>query len=176
MIKQLFFDTDCFSSFLWVKQENILLSLYHGRIVLPQEVYIELSNPSIPHIKSKVADLCANADITTQQILINTEEYNLFHEMALSRLKGEMIIGKGEAAALALAKVYHGIIASNNLKDIGKYIKKYELDHITTGEILISALNAGLIDEKTGNQIWSNMLLKRRLLPTSSFSDYLKMV
>lgn len=176
MTNQLFFDTDCLSSFLWVKQEIILLSLYPGRIVLPQEVFVELSNPSIPHLKSKVAVLCSNGDITIKQILINTEEYNLFYEMALSPPKGEMIIGKGEAAALALAKVYGGVIASNNLRDVGKYIEKYELNHVTTGDILVTALNAGLIDENNGNQIWSNMLLKRRLLPTASFSDYLKKV
>lgn len=176
MIKQLFFDTDCISSFLWVRQENILLSLYHGKIVLPQEVYIELSNPSIPHLKNRVEVLCSKGDITTKQILINTEEYNLYYEMAISPPKEERVIGRGEAAALALAKVYGGIIASNNLKDISKYIKKYELDHVTTGDILITALKAGLIDEQTGNQIWSNMLLKRRLLPTASFSDYLKTV
>jgi hypothetical protein len=36
MTSDLFFDTDCLSSFLWVKNENILLQLYPGRIVLPQ--------------------------------------------------------------------------------------------------------------------------------------------
>lgn len=176
MTEQLFFDTDCVSFFLWVKQENILLNLYPGRIVLPQAVFAELSNPSIPHIKNKVISLCSNQDISTMDILIGTEEYNLYNELAISPAKGEAIIGKGEAAALSLAKVYGGIIASNNLKDISKYIDKYKLDHVTTGDILVSALNAGIIDEAVGNQIWINMLSKRRLLPTASFSDYLKLI
>jgi len=75
--------------------------------------------------------------------------------------------------AIALAKVYGGILASNNLKDISKYVEKYNLDHIATGDILVAALEAGYIDENTGNQIWSNMISKRRILPTNSFSDYL---
>ena len=176
MTNQLFFDTDCVSSFLWVRQENILFKLYPGRIVLPQEVFIELSNPSIPHIKSRIATLYSNGDIFTKQILTGTEEYNLYYELAICPPKGEKVIGKGEAAALALAKAFGGIVASNNLKDISKYIEKFKLDHITTGNILIAALNAGLINENTGNQIWNNMLLKRRLLPAASFSNYLKML
>jgi hypothetical protein len=124
MTDKLFFDTDCISAFLWVKEENILFKLYH--------------------------------------------------ELAFSPRKGEKIIGKGEAAAIALAKTYNGIIASNNLKDISKYVEKYGLEHVTTGDILVDALNKRYIDEETGNQIWNNMIRKQRMLPTATFSEYLK--
>lgn len=174
MTKDLFFDTDCISSFLWVKREDILIKLYPGKIVLPKQVYIELSHPSIPHIKRKIAQLCSSGDITTQEILTNTDEYNLYHDLAISPPKHEKPIGKGEAAAIALAKTYNGILASNNLKDISKYIQRHHLQHVTTGDILVAALKAGYIDENDGNQIWSNMISRRRLLPTRSFSDYLK--
>mgnify|MGYP000985474802 FL=1 len=174
MTDQLFFDTDCMSSFLWVKKENILLQLYPGRIVLPQEVFEELSNPSIPHIRKKISSLCTNKDVIIKQIMANTEEFTIYYELAISPPKGEIIIGRGEAAALALARAYNGIIASNNLKDISKYVDKYRLNHVTTGDILVLALNNGLIDESTGNQIWSGMLSKRRLLPSASFSDFLR--
>ena len=147
MTEKLFFDTDCISAFLWVKEENILFKLYPGRIILPKPVFNELSNPSIPHIKRKVNDLCLSGDVSTKEILVNTEEYKLYYELAISPPKGERIIGKGEAAAIALAKTYNGVIASNNLKDISKYVKKYKLDHITTADILVEALNKGYIDE-----------------------------
>jgi predicted nucleic acid-binding protein len=175
MIKELFFDTDCISSFLWVKQENLLLQLYKGRIVLPYQVFIELSNPSIPHIRRKISALCSNGDVSTMEIMLGTEEYRLFDEIAISPPKGEVVLGKGEAAALALAKVHNGIVASNNLKDIKRYIKKLKLNHIATGDILVEAMNRGLIDEKIGNEIWDNMLSKQRLLPAETFSDYLKL-
>lgn len=174
MTDQLFFDTDCISSFLWVGEENILLKLYPGRVVLPQPVFDELSHPSIPHIKSKVVALCTNGDIVTKQILLNTTEYGLYHELAISPPKGETRIGKGEAAALSLAKAYGGIIASNNLKDIKRYVEKYELHHVTTGDIMVMALKAGHLDEDAGNKIWRTMISRRRLLPTATFSDYLK--
>lgn len=176
MTDKLFFDTDCISAFLWVKEENILFKLYPGKIILPSPVFNELSNPSIPHINRKVNELCLSGDFSTKEILVNTEEYKLYYELAISPPKGERIIGKGEAAAIALAKTYNGIIASNNLRDISKYVDKYELEHITTGDILVAALNKGYIDEPTGNQIWTNMISKRRMLPTATFTEYLKMI
>jgi len=45
--KSIFFDTDCLSAFLWVKEESLVVQFYPGRVVLPLEVYRELSNPSI---------------------------------------------------------------------------------------------------------------------------------
>ena len=176
MTDKLFFDTDCISAFLWVKEENILFKLYPGKIILPKPVFNELNNPSIPHIKRKVNELCSNGDVATKEILVNTEEYKLYCELAISPPKGEKIIGKGEASAIALAKTYNGIIASNNLKDISKHVKKYELEHITTGGILVAALNEGYVDEQTGNQIWLNMINKRRMLPTPTFTEYLKTI
>jgi len=102
MTDQLFFDTDCISAFLWVKEENILLKLYPNRVVLPKQVFQELSNPSIPHIKRRVHDLCLKGEVLTKEIVVNTDEYALYHELAASPPKGERIIGKGEAAALRL--------------------------------------------------------------------------
>ena len=124
----------------------------------------------------RVNELCLSGDVSTKEILINTNEYKLYYELVISPPKGEKIIGKGEAAAIALAKTYNGIIASNNLKDISKYVYKYNLEHITTGGILVAALDEGYIDEQTGNQIWANMISKRRMLPTPTFTEYLKTI
>ena len=176
MIDKLFFDTDCISAFLWVKEENILFKLYPGKIILPKPVFNELNNPSIPHIKRKVNELCLNGDVSTKGILLDTQEYKLYCELAISPPKGEKIIGKGEAAAIALAKTYNGVIASNNLKDISKYIDKYKLEYITSGDILVDALSKGYIDEVKGNEIWKNMIGKRRMLPNDTFTDYLNMI
>lgn len=93
MTDQLFFDTDCISSFLWVKQENLILQLYAGRIVLPQDVFNELSHPSIPHIKTKLTSLQAGGSISTKAIMTNTEEYKVFHELAIAPQKERKAIG-----------------------------------------------------------------------------------
>jgi len=61
--------------------------------MLPKQVFDELSNPSIPHIKRKVHDLCLRGDVFTKEILVNTDEYKLYHELAVSPPKGERVIG-----------------------------------------------------------------------------------
>lgn len=172
MIDELFFDTDCLSAFLWINDINILHELYGGKIVLPEPVYQELSNPSIPHIKQRADIMISNKDVFVKTIDIDTEEYKLYVELVRGE-KGQKSIGRGEAGGIALAKTYNGILASNNYKDIAPYIEKYNLKHIDTGQILVEALKRGLITEAEGNSIWSKMLAKKRRLPDNTFSDYL---
>ena len=74
------------------------------------------------------------------------------------------IIGKGEAAAISLAKKHCGILASNNLKDINTYISEFSLKHMTTGDILVEAFENNLITEHQGNAIWTSMINRKRKL------------
>lgn len=172
MTDDLFFDTDCLSAFLWINNTNILHELYGGKIVLPEPVYQELSNPSIPHIKQRIDAMVSSADVSVKSINTGTEEYKLFTELVHGGKNGKSI-GRGEAGGIALAKVYNGVLASNNYKDITPYIEKYKLKHIDTGQILAEALKRGLITEVDGNRIWSKMLAKKRMLPANTFSEYL---
>ena len=167
MIDDLFFDTDCLSAFLWVNNTNILHELYGGKIVLPEPVYQELANPSIPHIKQRADNMIRTKDISVKNIELNTEEYELYIQLVRGE-EGQKRIGRGEAGGIALAKTYHGILASNNYKDIAPYIEKYNLRHIDT-----EALQKDLITEKEGNNIWNKMLAKKRKLPANTFSEYL---
>lgn len=173
MTSDYFFDTDCLSAFLWINNMNILHELYGGKIILPEPVYQELSNPSIPHIKQRVDVMIDSKDVSVKLINTGTKEYRLYSELIRGK-KGQKSIGRGEAGGIALAKTYNGILASNNYKDIAPYIKEYGLKHIDTGQILLEALKKGLITEADGNNIWSKMLAKKRMLPASSFSEYLQ--
>ncbi|MCH5250568.1 MAG: hypothetical protein J1E98_11570 [Lachnospiraceae bacterium] len=173
MTKELLFDTDCLSAFLWINNANILKQLYAGQIVLPEPVYRELSNPCIPHIKQRTDALIANNVAKVQEIKTDTKEYRIYLSLVTGE-KGRKIIGRGEAGGIALAGTYDGILASNNLSDIEPYIEKYNLNHIDTGRILFEALQKDFITEADGNKIWQQMLAKRRKLPAGSFSEYLK--
>ena len=97
MINDLFFDTDCLSAFLWVNDTNILHELYGGRIVLPEPVFQELSNPSIPHIKQRADILISNKDASIKTIDAGTEEYKLYTSLVRGE-KGKKSIGRGEAS------------------------------------------------------------------------------
>lgn len=177
LTEPLFFDNDCLSAFLWVDNESILAKLYPERIVIPRQVYNELSHPGLNHIKglkAQVDKLVMNGQATVESIIIDSAEYSLYYKLTQNPDLGHRIIGDGEAAAIAMTKERGGILASNNLKDISDYVREYGLIHVTTGAIMKEAKTAGLIDEAQGNAIWHNMLNRRRRLGYQSFSDYLK--
>ena len=171
MTEKYFFDTDCLSAFLWVREESILARLYAGRIILPTQVYNELQR--VPHLLARVDTLRNNGDLSVESMEVGSVEYNDYLQMTSSPEAGFRIIGRGEAAGIAMAKQRNGTLASNNLRDIRPYVEKYKISHITTGDILIEAMDAGIITEAEGNTIWADMIRKRRMLPTTTFSEYL---
>ena len=168
-----FFDTDCLSAFLWVNEQSLLTTLYPGRVVIPEAVYQELSNPCTPHLKARIDILLSSQLAKLQALLVGTESYQLYREMTFAPRPGFPVIGKGEAAAIALAKEANGILASNNLRDVLGYVKLFSLRHVTTGDLLKEALDRQLITLVQGEQLWQKMLQKRRKLGYGSFADFL---
>jgi actin-like ATPase involved in cell morphogenesis len=137
------------------------------------QVYIELSNPCISYLKTRIDSLISANHAKKINVDIGTEIYSLYYQLTEKSVSGKPVIGKGEAAAIALAKTYNGIVASNNLKDISEFIYEFSLEHITTGDILCYAFERGYITEENGNSIWSSMLSRRRKLGALSFTEYL---
>lgn len=174
MIEPLFFDSDCISAFLWVGNESLLAKLYPGRIVIPKPVYEELSYPSVDHLKKRIDALLASGMAILETISTDTETFALYYQLTNAPKAGHVIIGKGEAASIALARSNNGIVASNNLKDISIYIREFGLKHTTTGDIMVEALDRGFITEAQGTMIWNSMLAKRRKLGAASFTEYLQ--
>lgn len=171
--KLIYFDTDCLSSFLLVGKEEIIAKLFQGRIVIPIQVYIELNKPAIRNIlKTKLDDFIKKNKIEVKEVKTNTKEEKLFSELVCG--KNNKIIGNGEAICIALAKIYNGILASNNLKDICYYIKKYNLEFLTTGHILVSALQNKIIGLDEGEETWQKMLEKKRKIGPGTFKEYLR--
>lgn len=174
MTDSLFFDSDGISAFLWINEQNLLALLYPGRIVIPKPTYDELSYPGTPHLKQRIDTLIDSGQASLVPINVGSETYTLYQKLTTPSDDGHKVIGPGEAASIALAKTQNGIVASNNLKDIGSYISEFGVKHITTGDILIEALNKGLITEEEGNVIWKSMIAKRRKIGAPSFSEFIK--
>ncbi|MDV0445403.1 hypothetical protein MmiAt1_09800 [Methanimicrococcus sp. At1] len=170
----IYFDTDCLSSFLWVREQNLLIS-HFGSISIAEEVYSELSHPSVSHLKTRTDKLLQLNALTIETINYGTPEWNLYLEMT----RGEGLkIGRGEAATIALAKCLNGTVASNNLKDVCFYIKKFSLINKTTADILYDMFAKGVITEAKGSVIWKDLMKKRKKsMPKGiqTFSDYLKL-
>ena len=171
MTEPLFLDTDCFSTFLWVGYENLVLQLYAGRIGIPQQVYNELKR--VPFLKGKVDALLKVNRITLYQISAGTDSAGLYVKMTQKPDKGYKVIGTGEAAAIALTKEHHGILGSNNLSDILPYIRLFNLQYRTSALIMVEALEHNMISEGQGNVIWRDMILRNRKMPAASFTEYL---
>ena len=147
MTEPLFFDTDCISAFLWVDNESILSKLFPGRIIIPKEVYSELSHPGVNHVKGLKAQIdimIENREAIVETIMTGTDTYELYRQLTNNPEPGHKIIGRGEAASIALAKEKQGM-----------------------------AFDAGYINEEQGNTIWKNMIARRRKLGYATFSEYL---
>ena len=170
---KMFFDTDCLSSFLMINDTDLLVELFGGKIILPKQVYKELSNPCVRDLKCKTDILKKNGDVKVEGIETNTKEWDLYYKLTNNPDKGHIIIGAGEAAAIAMTKERGGILASNNLKDVKKYVEEFGLEHITAADIIYVAFQREMISEDDGNTMWMKMLLKRRKLPTTTFTEYM---
>jgi predicted nucleic acid-binding protein len=172
MTKAIYFDTDCLSSFLWVKEHRILLALYLGRIHIPQAVYVELSSPGIEHLKAILDSLIMDGLIIKDILSSDSDEEKLYYQLIHNPEHGRKIIGRGEASAIALSKELKGILASNNLRDVQIYIELYGLESLTTPTIMMKAVEEALISEDDANKIWTQMIRKKRKLPFDTFTEF----
>ena len=66
LTEKYFFDTDCLSAFLWVREESILARLYSGKIILPAQVYNELRR--VPHLQARVDVLKNQGDLSIESM------------------------------------------------------------------------------------------------------------
>lgn len=171
MTNSLFFDNDCLSAFLWVGNQNLVAKLYPGRVVIPKHVYDELK--IVGHLRASVDALLADGSASLGEITVGSEEYSLYHELTQSTDYRKRI-GKGEAAAISMAKSQNGILASNNLKDVARYVEDFQLKHVTTGDILIESLNQNLITMSEGEDLWAKMIKKKRKLGANTFSEFIE--
>lgn len=168
--KDIFYDTDCLSCFISIDDVSILRQLFE-KVIIPYEVYKEFSK--IPRLKMRVDKLINEKFIEVIDFETTSEIYKFFVELHRGYLFDKEM-GRGEAAAIALAVKNNGIIASNNTRDIMKAVEKYDLMRIKTGDILVKAYNCEIISENEGNQLWRKMLNQKRYLTEASFTDYLK--
>lgn len=171
MTEPIFLDTDCLSTFLLVQRENLVLQLYAGRIGIPRQVYAELRQ--VNFLKTRVDDLVKANRVVLYQIAAGTDSSALYLKLTAAPDAGYKIIGSGEAAAIVLAKEYQGILGSNNMRDILPYIKLFGIQHRTSADIMVEALEQHMISEGQGNTIWKEMLQRNRKLPAGTFTEFL---
>lgn len=134
-MKPIFYDTDVLSCFLVIHDVSILKKLFE-KVIIPYEVFTELKRASF--IFQDVSKLIAEGFIEVCDYTSNRKMENFISSLANGYLLDKSI-GKGEASSIALAIKYNGILASNNTGDIMEAIKKYNIQRIKTGDILVKS-------------------------------------
>jgi predicted nucleic acid-binding protein len=162
----LILDADFISSFAWVKRLDILESLYPKRMVILDEVMLELNR--VPHLAAKVKISIRNGHIKCVSMFANSPE-----ALQLGKLLETGKYGSGEAACMAYLTRHDGVLGSNNLSHVKAFCIQNNKRLLTTADVMRQAYKAGLIGLDEANTIWSVMISKMRKLPTSSFSEYL---
>lgn len=158
-------DADFLSSFSWVNRLDILEGLYSKRMIVLEEVLVELRR--VPHLVSKVQQSIRNGHIRSETMFADSPE-----ALQLAKFIDEGRYGMGEASCMAYLTYHEGILGSNNLADV-----KFFCDHnnkclLTTAAVLYKAYNTGYINLDEADKIWDAMLSKKQKLPASSFSAY----
>ena len=136
--KIVFADTDCLSCFIMIDRTDILEGLYDN-ITIPTYVYEEFLKA--PYYIRKQIEALVKKEFIIIKALDTNEEIDLFYKFKHNIYKKE-IIGNGEASALTLAKLYDGILASNNSKDVELTVKMENIHWIKAGDILEFAIDS----------------------------------
>ncbi len=79
MTKVIFFDTDCISSFLWTKTEYLLVHCFGSDMIIPRQVYDEISK--VPHLQKRIDDMVNNGNLVIEDILVNSKENTLYLDL-----------------------------------------------------------------------------------------------
>lgn len=176
--KKIFVDTDFISSFLRVEEFPILKKMYPDYLIIvphfvKEEIMVRIR--SLEHLHNRFLIELGNGDlIESLPLIMGSEESDLYIKLNTIGDNGLKVIGKGEAEAIALTKVRGGILASNNLRDVSCYVELYNLEHITTADVLYRAYKEYYLDKDRVNQIWRDMITLKRKMPFETFDEYLK--
>ena len=172
MNKPVFYDADCLECFLFVDAGYILEELF-SKIIIPEQVYNEIMVEYTPPIVKMNFKKFKKGFVEIREIPFASQEYTTYKLIVKGFWsKTGKVCGFGESAALALAHLNRGVVASNNLKDLGEYIESLDIELITSSMILSKAVEKNIVSEDTANSLWKGMLNEGIDLPRESFTDY----
>jgi len=169
---KLVFDNDCLASFIWIKKIDILTKLYSGRMFVPQVVVDEFSFlKRYSKYKWVYEDLLEAINKNIFKIIEINSRSKAFYEYTELRNMGK---GKGESAAIAIAKTMDNYTACNNLKDIRPLIDNNEINNLLTFDILFEYHHKTGKPIKRIETIITKMRNKKWKLPNIKFEKYIK--
>lgn len=175
-------DTDFLSSFLWRNQFGIVTKLFAKLgmdIVVPQAVIEELGYNTRTRglLQKPITQLNDKKDKVHGNGNVYIRDIDPFSDMGEKYKELKKGMGQGESAAISMV-LYAGdetaCLASNNLKDISRYVEDYGITLWTTADVLVKAEELGIITHKAAINLWGKMYEDGLYLPENTYEEYLK--
>lgn len=131
--------------------------------MLPEIIY-EISN--VTHLKDRLETCIKRETISIVNLNPLGQDGQEF-----ARLRSRKKFGYGEAAAMAYVRNKGGILASNNLRDVIDYCKKYNIPLISTRRIMYEAFKGSVVTMEEAESVWKEMIKRKRKLPCKTFKE-----
>ena len=160
MTKPVFYDTDCLSSFLQINRIDLLKKEY-SKIIISAKVKDELFDKNTPEkIKNRLTSIIQDGYVEIKDLEFGSSEFEQYYEFITDDKTED--IGKGELSVISLAIAKNGILASNNLNDVCYFVKKYNLEHVTTSKIIVTCYEKGYLTFDEADNIWKELLKNQK--------------
>ena len=175
-------DTDFLSSFLWRDQFGIVTRLFAKLgmdIVVPQAVIEELgySTRTRECLQTPLMQLNNKKDKVRGSGNVYIRDIDPFSDMGIKYKELKESMGQGELAAISMllyAEDEATCLASNNLKDVSRYVENYGITLWTTADVLVKAEELGIITQKKAINLWEKMYEDGLYLPEGTYEEYIK--
>lgn len=169
------FDTDCISSFLWVRSIDLVVqAMADCTLLVPSQVIAEFGElmrlPDYRFVPQLMHDHIRRGHFQTMDMLAADAVADEYFRLTQASRKPRPL-GPGEAAVLSYARLQDGTVASNNLRDVRAYCEQYHMVLITTADIMCHAVAQGIMTVAEGEDLWKGMKARRRRLPDGDFAD-----
>ena len=162
--KKILLDCDVIRHLLKGDRISLLRDLYGNNITILKVVFDELFRST--QIQNVVENFIKFYSVEIMEF--PADNFDILKEYAALRKR----FGDGESACMAVAKFTKDYIASSNLKDIKDYCENNGIIYLTTMDILLEAVDAGLITESDCDLIIQKIKRKKSKLPVDNLADY----
>lgn len=133
-----------------------MLKNEYSKIIISAEVKDELFNKNTPEkVKNRLAQLIQEEYVEIKDLEFGSNEFNQYYTFITDNNTKD--VGKGELSVISLAIVKNGILASNNLKDVCYFVKKYNLEHVTTSKIIVTCYEKRYLTFDEADKIWKEL-------------------
>lgn len=158
-------DANILINFMRAEHLSLLGALTSFEFVIPEEVVAEITNP----VQREQLEAALTRGELHTFVLEDTTELTIYAEL-------RHVMGKGEAACLALAEVRGWIVASDEKKRFRREVRARlgEGRLVTTAGLFVLAIRAGLLSVEEADQAKEMLERHRFRMKFPSFRDLIE--